>query len=128
MSEAGDTLGRITGLATIAVFVSDLDAAKEFYVNILGVEYAGESGPGISLKAGRINIYIEGGREPVAGASDDQVRVSVAFMGDSVKAIYERLEQHGVKIVEPFREVSPTFALFKAADPDGNIFEIAGVP
>ncbi|HHH76050.1 MAG TPA: hypothetical protein ENL03_03380 [Phycisphaerae bacterium] len=50
------------------------------------------------------------------------------FATDSVRQSYEALKASGVKILEEYQEYAPTFALFKIADPDGNMIEIAGNP
>jgi catechol 2,3-dioxygenase-like lactoylglutathione lyase family enzyme len=53
----------ITGMNVIAIYVSDLERAKDFYVNTLGMAYREDmsGGKGIILMAADSMFYVEGG-------------------------------------------------------------------
>jgi hypothetical protein len=54
--------------------------------------------------------------------------VSPCFASDSVREAYETLKEAGVKFVEDYNQSTDTFAMFRIADPDGNVIEFAGKP
>lgn len=117
----------VKGLNVIAVYVSDLERAKNFYSNELGFVQTQELPPGLLLSAGDITIYLEAGRS----AKNDILKVtefSPCFETESVKGSYEALKESGVKIISGYEEYGPEFALFRIADPDGNLIEFAGKP
>ena len=119
---------KVLGLNVVAVYVTDVQHSRAFYMEQLGFEEGEEMSPGILLRAGDVTLYLEGGRR----ARESKVRrfpeVSPCFAVDGVRESYEALKNSGVGIVEGYQEFAPTFALFKIADPDGNFIEIAGEP
>ena len=112
----------------LAVYVSDLVKAKEFYIEQLGFEMGEEMSPGIILRSEDVTLYIEAGRKKRKSESRELSEFSPCFATDSVRQSYEVLKSSGVKVLEEYQEFAPTFALFKIADPDGNLIEIAGKP
>lgn len=119
----------VTGLNIVAVYVTDIDRAKSFYVDMLGFVEKDAMPPGVMLQAGDLPLYLEPGRE--GPAEKPMVRCSVApclAVNMGVKAAFECLKAAGVTIVEPFQEFAPTFGMFRIADPDGNVLEVAGQP
>jgi len=118
----------VTGLNVIAVYVSDLDRAKAFYVDRLGFEVSEDHGPGVLLSAGDVTLYLEGGRAPDVAPPTTQPEVSPCFAVESVRRAYENLKAAGVTVVTDYVKYAPTYALFRVADPDGNLIEFAGTP
>jgi len=115
-------------LSVLALYVTDLDKAKAFYVEQLGFREGERTPPGLLLRSGEVTLYLEGGREKRKLGAREFSEFSPCFATDSVKRSYEALRSAGVDVVEDYKEYGPHFALFKIADPDGNLIEFAGEP
>lgn len=118
----------VTGLQVVAIYVTDLDRARRFYADLLGFEDRGELSPGRLLKSGDLTLYLEGGRKPGSPAGMELPTTSLCFDSASIRRAYETLRAAEVPVVEEYREHSPEFAMFRVADPDGNVVEFAGHP
>ncbi|MCK5065378.1 MAG: VOC family protein [Candidatus Fermentibacteraceae bacterium] len=119
---------KVNDMNVLAVYVTDLEMAKAFYIEQLGFEECEEISPGILLRSGDVTLYMEAGRKERKFESREFSEFSPCFATDSVKQTYEVMKSSGVKVVEEYQEYAPTFALFKITDPDGNLIEIAGKP
>jgi catechol 2,3-dioxygenase-like lactoylglutathione lyase family enzyme len=119
---------RVTDLNVLTIYVTDLDRSTEFYREHLGFEKVEDLPPGVLMKAGKVTLYLEAGRRTRRPDSPPTAEFSPCFATESVKASYESLESAGVHIAHPYREFSPTFALFRISDPDGNLIAFAGAP
>jgi predicted enzyme related to lactoylglutathione lyase len=108
--------------------VTELERARAFYRDQLGMTDGGAMAPGVLLKAGSDTIYLEGGRKPRSGDAGAEATVSICFEVDGVKSAAAALGASGVTLVMPYTEYAPTFATFRVADPDGNVLEFAGAP
>lgn len=117
-----------TGVEVVAIYVTELERAKQFYVEQLGMTVGEAMPPGLLLKVGADTIYLEGGRAPRDAEPCKQVEVSVCLGVPSVKAAAESLAAAGVSLVSPYREFGPEFSMFRISDPDGNVIEFAGAP
>lgn len=116
-------------IATVAV--KDLEVAREFYENKLGLEQVGSEGEEvISFGSGNstLNVY----RSQYAGTNQ---ATAVSWVVDDVEAIVKELKARGVTfehydMPDMTRKGDIHVADdFKAAwfkDPDGNILNIAG--
>lgn len=118
----------MTGVQVIAIYVSDVERAKDFYVDTLGLELNGPSGGGYSLKSGNMSFYLEGGRTQQVESGLTYNTISPALATKSIKNAYETLKAKGVQIVEDFVQYGEAFAMFRIADPDGNVLKFAGEP
>jgi len=119
---------KVKDLNVLAIYVTDLERSREFYSKQLGFESAGEMPPGILLKSGQVTLYLEGGRKTKRSETSPATEFSPCFAVDSVKAAHDALRAAGVRVVTAYQEFAPTFALFRIADPDGNLIEYAGTP
>ena len=117
-----------TGVNAIAVYVTDLESAKRFYVGMLGLEERGGLPPGVVLSAGSTTVYLEAGRKGKIYPGTGLPTISICFDTPSVCGAYEELKAKGVRVVEELRTVGDDFAMFRIADPDGNVVEFAGKP
>ena len=125
----GSTHSPVNDFAVIGIYVSDLLAAKDFYINDLGLEDVGEMGPGWMLKLGEISFYLEDGREKnLENINLQNADITICFSAKSVKAAYEEIRKKNIEIVMEYIEYSPEYSVFMISDPDGNIIEIAGNP
>lgn len=119
---------RVNDINVLAVYVTDINKAKAFYIDHLGFEESEEISPGILLRSGDVTLYMEEGRSRQKPETRELSEFSPCFATDSVKQTYEVLKSSGVRIAEEYQEFAPTFALFKIVDPDGNLIEFAGKP
>ena len=116
-------------LHVLAIYVSDLQGAREFYKTHFGFADAGEMSPGLLLSGGGATFYLEEGR--VTRALDEEpppAEICPCFGTDSIKESWEALSAAGLHVLMPYTEFTPTFAMFAVADPDGNRLEFAGHP
>lgn len=118
---------KVKDMNILAVYVTDIERAKAFYIELLGFEECEKVTPGILMRSGDVTLYMEGGREQKS-ESRKFSEFSPCFDTKSVRQTYEILKSSGVKVVEEYQEFAPTFALFKILDPDGNLIEFAGTP
>lgn len=118
----------VTGVNVIAIYVTDLDAAREFYVDILGLTENHSSPPGVTLKAGEMLLYLEGKREGRESADTKYATTSIVFATESVKQTYKHLRKMNVPSMQEYVAYSDEFAMFRINDPDGNVIEFAGKP
>ena len=118
----------VEGLGAVTVHVTDLEAARRFYRDVLGLEEAGFSTatsravyriPGSS--AGFVAHVMrpdEGGRPP-GGAS------GIVFYHHDPRAAVEEVRRRGGQVtLDPVEVPGPTGTIVRAAvaDPDGNEF------
>ena len=119
----------ITGFMGANVYVADLPRALAFYRDVLGLEVAGEMGPGARfLRVGdnRWGVFLEGGYAP--SAPDERAsRVSITLRAASAGAMHARLTEAGTTLIHdaPQDMGNATF-WFQFRDPDGNILEMIG--
>jgi catechol 2,3-dioxygenase-like lactoylglutathione lyase family enzyme len=118
---------QVTQLHVLAIYVSDLQGAREFYKTHFGFEDAGELPPGLLLQGGGATLYLEEGH--LARPMDEPVaEIAPCFGTESIQASFQALEAAGLHVLLPYTEFSPGFAMFAVADPDGNRIEFAGRP
>ena len=119
----------VSGIAVIGIYVCDLQAARKFYVEELGLEDKGDMGPGCILTLGESSFYLEDGREKnPENQKMDKADITICFDLDSVKLAYEAVLEKDILVVMAYKEYGPDYAVFMIADPDGNIIELAGKP
>jgi len=114
---------------SVAVYVSDMNRATEFYTKVLGFELAHDLGPELCFlrsHTGDIYIYLEAGKKPAPVAGDD-CRLSFFLEAEEKAAeVYAELKASGVKLLQDApEEVSDEDACFQFLDPDGNIVEVS---
>lgn len=118
----------VTGLQVISVFCSDLQKSKNFYIDHLGFKQMQDMPPGVLLSAGELTVYLEPGRQSRTSKPLKFPEVSPCFDCGSVKEAFRDLKDAGITIVSDYVEYGPQFAMFKIADPDGNVIEFGGNP
>ena len=118
----------VTGVNVIAIYVADLERAKRFYVDTLGLAERGGMAPGVVLSVGETTVYLEAGRTGSVDPGISLPTVSICFDTPSVRAAFDELKAKSVRVVEELRSVGDDFAMFRIADPDGNVVEFAGKP
>ncbi len=123
---------RLTGIGHVLLRVSDVERAKKFYSDVLGLRVMEED-----PEHGGVFMALEGHAHtvdlfPVSKEGDSQPRSPgslglghVAFHVSSEAALkdaYWGLHEHGVKVTRAIDHVSQKSIYFH--DPDGNLLEI----
>ena len=117
----------VQAISELVLEVADLDAARDFYRDGLGLEETlyGEGREGrywyLIGESARLGLWtpqvgLAGGR----GGS--HVHFALAVPDDSIDELRERLTERGVEIEGPI-QLGPGRALY-ATDPDGNVVEL----
>ncbi|MGA8663946.1 MAG: VOC family protein [Thermoplasmata archaeon] len=122
----------IEGMSAVTVHVRDVQAARRFYRDVLGLKEAGfneESGRAVYVLPGNPTAFVahvprpgEGGREP------GTVSGIVFTHSDPVAAIAEIRKRGGTITMEPVTIPGPgggTIVRAVVADPDGNEFIVS---
>jgi catechol 2,3-dioxygenase-like lactoylglutathione lyase family enzyme len=120
------------GIATVTLFVEDLDAAKQFYRNVFGLPVAFEDDDSVVFKFS--NMLVNLLKTAAAGELIDPARVATREAGsrfqftievDDVDATCAELAARGVQLLNgPIdRPWGVRTASFR--DPGGHIWEIA---
>lgn len=117
----------VEDLNVIAVLAADIDRMEAFYCRHLGFARAGVMNPGVLLRAGGVTLYLEACSDR-SGDGDSRAGFMPCFATGSVRGSYDSLKAAGVPIADEYTECSPTFALFRIRDPEGNLVEFAGRP
>ena len=115
---------------TLAVYVTDMARARQFYTEVLGFQVRVDVHPGLCfLKSwdGGISIYLEAGMKPTS-VDSGTARLSF-FLETEAPATetYARLKAAGVRLLQDSPEdVGDGNFCFQFLDPDGNILEACG--
>jgi catechol 2,3-dioxygenase-like lactoylglutathione lyase family enzyme len=119
-------LSPVTGISELVLEVSDLEAARRFYRDVLGFEETlyGEGAEGrywyLVGETARLGIWTEqvglaGGR---GGA---HVHYAFSVADEEVDRLKERIESAGAEVEGPI-QLGPGRAIY-VTDPDGNVVE-----
>ena len=119
----------IKAVKFVSVYVSDQDAALEFYTQKLGFALVSDQpmGPGarwieLRIPGAETGVVITRPMRPEQAVGLFQ---NMAFVTDDVQKTYEELAARGVHFRQPPRtEPWGTSAIFD--DPDGNTFVLSG--
>ena len=111
-------------VAHVILSVSDLESARAFYADVLGLPQHGESGAFVFFDAGSVVLAIRPGPAAAAAATE------IVFAVDDIDEAYRLLTERGVEFRTAPRPVmnEGTRDLVAAdfADPDGHVFSITG--
>ncbi len=107
------------------LYYDDLDAAVEFYENVMGFERVEDQGfAKIYRVQGNAFIGIVSGEQGFHQAQEKNA-VLLTFVVDDVEAWYAHLKDQGVKIVQELKHVeSINIKGFFGEDPGGYSFEV----
>jgi catechol 2,3-dioxygenase-like lactoylglutathione lyase family enzyme len=119
---------RTKGILHLTIPVSDLARSREFYTDLLGLEFVGQA-PKVDphfvfLKSGP--DYVVLGREASRGRFSDIIHHAFMVDGDAYDATVAELKARGVDV---FREDERREGVFTGRsayfrDPDGNALEV----
>jgi predicted enzyme related to lactoylglutathione lyase len=125
---------RLRGMATCVYLADDLDAAKRWYTEVLGIEPYFNRPPYIEFRIGdyqhelgildRKYSTAEPGDRPRPGPAGTVVYWHV----DDTQAAVDRLVSLGARVLEPPRDFGEGFIGASVIDPFGNILAVMRNP
>jgi methylmalonyl-CoA/ethylmalonyl-CoA epimerase len=110
-------------IGQIAITVTDLPRAKEFYGNTLGMRFLFEAEHLVFFQCGDIRLMI-------STSEKDKPRGGTVlyFMVEDIQVVFEHLREQGVEFIEPPHLIAkmPDHDLWLTAlkDPDGNVLGV----
>lgn len=113
----------ITGTDFITVSTSDIDAAREFYGNVLGLEVGKQWGnmPGIEFETGNLTVAVM--QSDAFGMEPGVNSHPIEFHVDDFDAAKAELESRGVEFQGDVLDSGVCYQAF-FSDPDGNALAI----
>ncbi len=122
----------VSGYSHVAISVTDLDAARDFYCDILGFEVLPRPDfgfPGLWLRVGSLQLHLAVANEPPSpGPGFPHFALYVPT--DEFDATIESMRSAGVKMLgEPSSRVDFGTTVHAAfvTDPSGNVIELTDV-
>jgi catechol 2,3-dioxygenase-like lactoylglutathione lyase family enzyme len=109
----------------VQTFVSDLGAARRFYVDILGMKLVKESDRWLILDISGNRFILMGGGRPVARQESygTECATVLCLLTDRIHRDYETLRAKGVRFFSEVNKVAEgEYVAFQ--DPDGNLLEL----
>lgn len=113
----------------VSVCVSDLERARHFYTEVLGLreKYRPDLGfPGVWYDVGgtqELHLIVHPPTKTMRGTSEIDGRDGhFAFRVDSIPETLARLRAHHVPLIESPRNATPWSQIY-VTDPDGNVIE-----
>lgn len=110
----------------VEIQTTNLKKAKDFYVNMLGLEVI-EENPKINLlavKAGPVRISIFAGFEKL-DRSENQTGIQLIFKTADIEQLIKKLTSKGMIFNTKISEAPGFCKYIVTKDPDGNIVEFA---
>jgi catechol 2,3-dioxygenase-like lactoylglutathione lyase family enzyme len=105
----------------LEIFVSDPQASKHFYQDVLGFELTVDQGGGLYwLQKGAVEILLRPGKPTRTPARYEDAPSSFVFYTDDLQATMQELQQRGLV----FRGTVDSEKCFTFTDPDGNWFQL----
>jgi len=114
-------------LQHVEIHVSSIAAAREFYVDKLGLELIDDI-PALNLiavRAGGVRISLFGGYEPDPSPASNRVGTHIILRTANLEQAIGELERRGVIFSEGIVEAPGFIRDIATTDPDGNRIEIA---
>lgn len=115
---------KVTGLLHVALLVSDLEAARQFYEGILGLKQKPRpnlGSPGVWYRLGDLELHLIVATQQLLSANERPNKDShLALAVEDHELIRKELKDAGV----PFGESSAGTPQIFVRDPDGNLIEL----
>jgi predicted enzyme related to lactoylglutathione lyase len=120
------TTGILRGVATISFWAEDLEAAKRWYVELLGIEPYFERPGYFEFRLGDLQaeLGLIDRRYAPPGAASGPGGAVVYWHVDDVRATLERLLAMGATEYQPYTERGSGFVTAAVVDPFGNVLGI----
>lgn len=117
----------ITGIAFVSAYVDDFEKGYEFYTHLLGLEKQYDMGDqACFLKLGDDDgLYLQGSNKT---RESDPItsRATFTLSVPSASALFAKLKEAGVRIVEDEPMAIGSMYWFQFYDPAGNMLEALG--
>jgi predicted enzyme related to lactoylglutathione lyase len=115
---------KVRGIDFVGIAVSDLEAAKDFYGNVLGLPASGDYGSDhwAEFDAGNVTLaLIKGDAAAIAKRLEPgpYAAIGIAIAVADVEATVAELQAKGVKVTMDPKEFPPCF-IAMVEDPTGN--------
>jgi catechol 2,3-dioxygenase-like lactoylglutathione lyase family enzyme len=115
----------------LGILVGDIKASLNFYQNLLGLEFVGETpvwfGKMYRLRFGSSDFkLIEPHSPPPKGAIGLEKQLGfryVTFVIENLSELCRELQSKGIEFALPEKEIRPGVRIAMVKDPDGNIVE-----
>ena len=115
----------------LGILVSDIKASLEFYRDILGLEYVGETpvwfGTMHRLRFGSSDFKVtQPNTIPPKGSIGLESQLGfryVTFVIQDLTELCKELQGKGIEFVLPEKEIRPGVRIAMVKDPDGNVVE-----
>ena len=119
-SHTPESLAHLEKIGQIAVTVTDLERAKDFYLNTLGMRFLFETGPLVFFQCGDIRLMLSNSeREKPRGGT------ILYFKVEDLETVYAALKVKGAEFIDAPHLIArmPDHELWMAflKDPDGNV-------
>jgi predicted enzyme related to lactoylglutathione lyase len=116
----------IRGLANISFYAADLEAAKQWYTEVLGVAPYFQVPGYIEFRIGDYlhELGIIDSRYAPAGATNGPAGSITYWHTDDLKGTMDRLQALGAKEYQPITEHGKGFVTASVIDPFGNILGV----
>ncbi len=105
--------------------VTSIDAAREFYLNKLGLELLEDSGNFFAAKAGAVRFSFFAGYEKPEVSEDPKTGVSLIFRVDDLENYSKELKLKGILPLGDVIDIPNFHKFLEYEDPDGNVFFLA---
>ena len=117
------------GMRHLALKVSDVERAKDFYVRVFGMKLVWQPDPDNAyLSSGCDNVALHRGQDAPGDAQRlDHLGFIVPTIAD-VEAGYVWARSNGVEIVHELKHHRDGSVSFYVADPDGNVIQVLYEP
>ena len=118
--------GMLRGFATISFWADDLEAAKKWYTELLGIEPYFERPGYCEFRLGdhQDELGLIDSRYAPAGSATGPAGAVMYWHVDDVKAALEKLLSMGAAEYQPYTERGMGFITASVVDPFGNILGI----
>jgi catechol 2,3-dioxygenase-like lactoylglutathione lyase family enzyme len=115
------------GMRHVALFVSDLQACEQFYVEVMGMSIEWRPDPdNVYLTSGNDNLALHRAIDPIDPASIQKLD-HIGFIIDDIDEVdawYEFMLTHNVKMRQPPRTHRDGARSFYCYDPAGTVVQI----
>ncbi len=107
------------------VRVTDTKAAREFYIDKLGLELMEEMGNFFAAKAGSVRLSFFGGYEKPENPEDAKTGVSLILRVDNLDTAKGELSAKGIEPLGDVIDIPDFHKFLEYEDPDNNVFFLA---
>jgi predicted enzyme related to lactoylglutathione lyase len=118
---------KITGINMASVYSSDIKAAYEFYIDILGLDGGDDrEAKSMFINIGKDGFYIESGYSKME-YKPKSARTTFTFKVESVGAMFKKLMDKGITTVhDQPQKMGENIYWLQCFDFEGNIVEFLG--